>query len=56
MKLDFGHDRVIIDPRVAKLRMLGLCSASSGVAASQFGPNAELDKRIFPAITTACGT
>jgi len=24
MKLDFEHDRVIIDPRVAKLRLLGI--------------------------------
>ncbi|MCX6844417.1 MAG: retropepsin-like aspartic protease [candidate division WOR-3 bacterium] len=31
MKLDFEHDRVIVDPRVAKLRLLGLCSASGAM-------------------------
>lgn len=30
MKLDFEHDRVIIDPRVTKLRLLRLRSPSSG--------------------------
>jgi hypothetical protein len=31
MKLDFEHDRVIIDPRVTKLRLLGLGSRQSAV-------------------------
>jgi len=41
MKLDFEHDRVIVDPRVTKLRLLRLCSVS-GVDASSEHPARQL--------------
>jgi len=47
MKLDFERDRAIVDPRVTKLRLLGLCSSESGVSDRAAGrAAAELD---FPA-------
>jgi hypothetical protein len=61
MKLDFEHDRVIIDPRVAKLRLLGLCSASCAVRrALGAGPARSLQTDREPLLTiplrTSVGT
>jgi hypothetical protein len=59
MKLDFEHDRVIIDPRVTKMRLLGLGNGQSAVgnvtAVGRERASPVFDKPSGPVYTTCNG-